>query len=1000
MKDTVSQRKDDIPLPIAVALLLVIVVVSITGNKTGSILKDLSDLSVVFEDHFSALSVIVIIFSIAMMWITTQWQRHVKLTKQGTRLQSLIGKRARSEINWNDVAVAMAAGFISFGIGYLMLKGTNFAIGASALQRTIWDIVRFGSSLLLSVSAFILFFAIKPSFMAFLCKKEAIPNELGEFPRIPNTITIGSIKENEENAPPEWLTLGKTALCGNILVTGSIGAGKTQGTTLTYVEQILNNFAPHPSLMVIDPKGTFAAETLKIIKRKGLLERLLHFNLGGSTKFNPIYVPKALQNARFMDVAYMISSAASNFMGKSSDSSFWEVNSFTLIKNALAYCIAKNEYYTFLDLHAAILLAVDDRLQESLLEIIQTRTFTEEEKFNLTRAHEYFDGEFRALDKKVKSSILATATSFLNQFQEFQAHKIFCPKKDEATITSLDEAVDKGLFVVMDIASPSLAKSMGTLLKLLYEQSVLDRLKYPSRGREAAAVLLVDEYQDVVTVSNGSLIGDEKFFAKAREANAVSIVATQSFSSLQNAIGSKSATESLLQCFRTRIAAHSADAATIQSYQELIGYEDREKMSHSFSESSQNAELNHVMGGFESKNANISESVSKTLHRESVVTGKEFFSLTSFESIALVYDGVKSSFHKLFLKPYFLEDKRLPHRDLLARMAQTAALAIVFTATAAQGFPNICSVVKSTDFATCMEFKVSACTCGFPPRPCAQFNYYIPTSFVEVHPNPGETFFSELPAARAQLSTLAPIQRIPFGAEADDDTQSFQAHTLAIPMASTIMQGLPCGASFRDKTCFESMSEHLGPNWSTGASDKLQPNFLAWLASPKACLLAGAARSIAGIGPTDYKPGKGTCSVPIPLPQFPPSSHEACNGWGTFYPRTGSYTGPSQTAGALMVAVRMKSLASEVFESTPTVPGEKWQMITPQSSSCFREGENLAPLETFKRATELGRLAGNARKGFLFAVWQPVSCCRDLGYVPASQAVLTAIKAACAGGGP
>lgn len=998
MNESVKQRKDDVSVSTALALLAVILFLLIGGTSVPEILRDLSALSPVFDSHFHLLSAVAVLFSFAAMWCATKWQRHFKLTKQGSRLQSLIGKKSKLFFGWKDGAAALTLAALSFSIVFLMLKEVEMPTGSSAVQRTVWDCVQFGGALLLSLSTIVFFFALKGPLTFLMQRKENPPSSLAGFPNTTNTVTIGSVGENGDGMEPQWLTLGKRALCGNILITGSIGAGKTTGTTLTYLEQILNNFTPTPSILVIDPKGTFAAETLKMVRTKNLSERLLHFNLAGTVKFNPIYAPRALQDAKFMDVAYMISSAASNFMGKSSDSSFWEVNSFTLIKNALAYCIAKNEYYTFLDLHDAILLAVDDRIPEKLLELIETGEFNEEEKFNLRRAYEYFDGEFRALDKKIKSSILATATAFLNQFQEYHAHKIFCPKKEDITLASLDVAVDKGLFVVLDIASPSLAKSMGTLLKLLYEQSVLDRLKYPARGRESAAVLLVDEYQDVVTVSNGSLIGDEKFFAKAREANAVSIVATQSFSSLQNAIGSKSATEALLQCFRTRIAAHSADAVTIQSYQELIGYEDREKVSHSFSESSHNAELNHVMGGFDAKNANISESVSKTLHRESVVTGKEFFSLSSFEAIALVYDGVKSSFHKLFLKPYFLEDKRLSHKDLLARLAVTAALVLGFGLGEAYGFPNICSVVKSTDFATCMEFKVSTCTCGFPPRPCARFNYYIPTSFVEVHPNPGETFFNDLPAARAQITSLGPIARVPFGAEADDDTQSFQVHTLAVPLASTIMRGLPCGAGFRDKTCFESMSEHLGTNWSTGAGDKLQPNFLAWLASPRACLVAGAARSVAGGGSTDYKPGKGTCSVPMPLPGFPPSSHEACNGWGTFYPRTGSYSGPSQTAGAMMTAVRMKSLASEVFQSTPTVPGEKWQLITPQSSSCFKEGENLAPLETFKRASELGRLSGRPRKGFLFTVWQPVSCCRDLTSVPTSQAVLSAIKAVCTGG--
>ena len=141
------------------------------------------------------------------------------------------------------------------------------------------------------------------------------------------------------------------------------------------------------------------------------------------------------------------------------------------------------------------------------------------------------------------------------------------------------------------------------------------------------------------------------------------------------------------------------------------------------------------------------------------------------------------------------------------------------------------------------------------------------------------------------------------------------------------------------------------------------------------------------------------CSVPMSLETYPPSAHFACNGWGVFYPRVGAYNGVSQTAGALMVAARIKSLASEVFQSTRSSPSEKWQMIAPQASACFREGENVLPLETFKRATELGRVSSGRLKGYLFAIWQPVSCCRDLSEVPSSQAILAALKAVCQAGG-
>jgi hypothetical protein len=113
----------------------------------------------------------------------------------------------------------------------------------------------------------------------------------------------------------------------------------------------------------------------------------------------------------------------------------------------------------------------------------------------------------------------------------------------------------------------------------------------------------------------------------------------------------------------------------------------------------------------------------------------------------------------------------------------------------------------------------------------------------------------------------------------------------------------------------------------------------------------------------------------------------------------GSYNGPASLSGALMIASRMKSISSEVFMSTPSTFGEKWQMIGPGTSSCFREGQNIGLLDTIKNVRELGRLTSGKLNGHLFVVWKPVSCKRDIPYLVTSQAAIAAMKPMCSGFG-
>ena len=73
-------------------------------------------------------------------------------------------------------------------------------------------------------------------------------------------------------------------------------------------------------------------------------------------------------------------------------------------------------------------------------------------------------------------------------------------------------------------------------------------------------------------------------------------------------------------------------------------------------------------------------------------------------------------------------------------------------------------------------------------------------------------------------------------------------------------------------------------------------------------------------------------------------------------------------------------------------------MIYPQSSSCFREGQNIGLLETIKNARETGRLTSGKLKGYLYVVWSKVSCCRDFAELPVYYALLEALPAACKAG--
>lgn len=315
--------------------------------------------------------------------------------------------------------------------------------------------------------------------------------------------TPGNIERSQVGNKPEaeeWVKVPSRGIHGGIFISGSVGSGKTQGTILRYLGQIVRTDSECPAILVVDPKRTFLGEAERIIRQAGRGDRIVKVSLKGNVSFNPVYIENPLMNSRFAELAEMVRSAAVNFMGKSSDSPFWDVSSSHLIRNTITYCAAKHGYFTLLDLYRTIVRASKENLADDLKTCIAEGNFNEEEKFNIGRAVEYFENEYSQLEDRVRTGIVATSTAFINQFQEFAASRVFCPSQENLTIKSMEDLIRDGKILLFDVNQPGLARSMGTFVKLHFEQAVLNLLpELKEKNMPCTTALIIDEYQDVVT---------------------------------------------------------------------------------------------------------------------------------------------------------------------------------------------------------------------------------------------------------------------------------------------------------------------------------------------------------------------------------------------------------------------------------------------------------------------------------------------------------------------
>jgi len=206
--------------------------------------------------------------------------------------------------------------------------------------------------------------------------------------------------------------------------------------------------------------------------------------------------------------------------------------------------------------------------------------------------------------------------------------------------------------------NPGLARALGTMLKQDFQRAVLNRI--PTSGDELAQPLrpvffVCEEYQAFATSGENEPSGDEKFFALARQARCIPIVATQSVSSLRSTLPGES-WRTLLQAFRTKRFLAVSDDFTARVAADLCGKAERLKPGYTLTESGHDANVSVLTGRPAAHRASVSAAKTYSLVVDYVFQPKIFAELKNAQAIVLPYDGFNPhSPTYCYLKPHFLD---------------------------------------------------------------------------------------------------------------------------------------------------------------------------------------------------------------------------------------------------------------------------------------------------------------------------------------------------------
>lgn len=514
-------------------------------------------------------------------------------------------------------------------------------------QPLIWNIIKYTTffSYLININIFLIFLSKKFNYTKNINKNIIYSTSK-------NSSLFLNIGFNKDN---ELISIPEKSLYQNILITGTIGTGKTSSAMYPFTEQLIsyNNTSKNKKLamLILDVKGNFFLQVELYAKKYNRLHDLIILDLSGKIKYNPLdkpnLKPSVLAN-RLKEILLLFS--------PNNSESFWLDKVEQILTESIKLCRLYNKgYVTFEELHNLIM--IPDYFYEKakiLKELFLKNCFTEKENYELLSSLNFFEKEYFSLDDRTKSILKSEISRITNIFiSDFNVKKVFCPKQNEINFYGFDNILKTGKIVVLNMnifEYKNLSKIIAAYLKLDFQTSVMNRLSNNSNLKNYRSVCFIsDEYHEYVTLNDAS------FFSQSREAKCINIVATQSYTSLLNTLNNNSCVKTIIQNLINKLWFRTDDIFTIEDAQKQIGKEEKIKFSKTISENAKETNYNYLFKKFHSKNSNLSESFNSYYQTDYIFDTNYFTQkLETFSCLSFLSNGEKIICpQKINLIPYF-----------------------------------------------------------------------------------------------------------------------------------------------------------------------------------------------------------------------------------------------------------------------------------------------------------------------------------------------------------
>lgn len=411
-----------------------------------------------------------------------------------------------------------------------------------------------------------------------------------------------------KNEKGDMLYIDENGLYQNILITGTIGSGKTSSAMYPFTRQLIEYKADNKKeklgLLILDVKGNYYKQVQKYCEIYNRKNDLMVLSLDGSVCYNPLDKP----NLKAHILANRLKTILTLFSSNNGEQ-YWLDKAEQILTECIKLCRLYNDgYVTFEELHK--LITIPD-YYSSKITILRSKflagKLSKEDCFNLLTSIEFFEKEFLKLDSRTMAILKSEITRITGCFvSDYQVQKIFCPSKENINFRGFKNLISQGKILVlnMNLAEfKNLSKIVAAYLKLDFQTEVMSRLSNNKNKFLRSVAFISDEFHEYVTST------DADFFAQSREAKCINIVATQSYTSLLNTLDNQNTTKAIIQNLINKLWFRTDDIFTIEDAQKQLGKEEKTKYSKTISENAKTTNFNVLTKKFNSLDSNLSESI-------------------------------------------------------------------------------------------------------------------------------------------------------------------------------------------------------------------------------------------------------------------------------------------------------------------------------------------------------------------------------------------------------